>query len=73
MARGVLRAVAIAAFADGHVQHAVAPEGELRAEVRVAGVAVVGHEQVLRVGQRLAVEPRRDSRAVVAPCSQGFE
>ena len=67
--RGVLRAVAIAALPDGHVQRAVGAEGELRAEVRVAGVAVVRHEQILRLGQRLAVEPpaqQRRRRALLA-------
>jgi hypothetical protein len=57
MARHVLRTLTIAALADGHVEQAVGAECELGPEMRVAGVAVVGDEQVLRPGQRPSIEP----------------
>ena len=53
-----LGASAIVSFADAHVQRAVPAEGELRPEVRAAGAPGVGDEDVLHVGERLAVEPQ---------------
>src|SRR5689334_16917983 len=51
----VLRPRTVAALANGHVEHAVGAERELRAEVRVARVAVVGDEDIPAVEERLAV------------------
>ena len=53
---GVLRADAVVAFADAHVEHAVLAERQLRPEMDAARVPVVGDEQVLHVDERLAVE-----------------
>ena len=53
---GVLRADAVVALPDAHVEHAVFAKRELRAEVDAARVPVVGDEQVLDVDEGLAVE-----------------
>ncbi len=71
MNRGVLRACAIVPLADGHVQHPVAAEHELRPEVGAAGVPVVRDEDVAHVRQRFAVEASARQRGGRGPLA-GF-
>ena len=58
----VLRADAVVAFADAHVEHAVLAERELRPEVDAARVPVIRDEQILHVDERLAIEAAAGER-----------
>ena len=60
----VLRADAIVALADAHVEHAVLAERELRPEMDAAGVPVVGDEQVLHSTSALPSNRPRASAVV---------